>query len=101
MNYKDLEELLDKIEVDSMCRDEIFYDEGYGYELRRFHFFKNIRRLQQYFEGYLLEEEDLMKGIEFDEYGIPICKPPKEKEGSEKVLWEIMKGVNSYSRNKD
>ena len=98
MNYKDLEELLDKIEMDSMCRDEIFYDEDYGYEGRRVQFFKYIRSLQEYFEFYLSEEENLMKGIEFDSNGIRIIKPPKEKEKSDKILWEIMKRVNSYSR---
>lgn len=101
MNYKDLEELLDKIEVDSMCRDEIFYDTEYGYESRRVQFFKNIRRLQEYFDGYLSEEENLMKGIEFDKYKYPIIKHPKEKTKDEKQLWEIMKTVNSYSRREE
>ena len=44
MNHRDLKELLNKIDRGSMCRDEIFYDEEYGYEIRRVEFFKNIRK---------------------------------------------------------
>jgi len=102
MNHRDLKELLNKIDRGSMCRDEIFYDEEYGYEIRRVEFFKNIRELQEYFEYYLLEKENLMKGIEFDNHGFPICKEPTEKKEGEEHLWGIMKGVNSYSqRNKN
>ena len=84
MNYKDLQELLDKIELDSMCRDEIFYDSEDGYEDRRKQFFKLIRNLQRYFEYYLEYEEQIMN-TKYDDDG-------------NKVMWNVMKGVNSYSR---
>jgi hypothetical protein len=87
MNYKDLQELLDEIQSDSMCRDEIFYDSEDGYEERRIKFFQLIRKLQRYFEYYLEYEEQIMN-TEYDDDG-------------DKVMWNVMKGVNSYSRRKD
>ena len=62
MNYKDLKELLDKIEKDSMCRDEIFYDRGEGMRKRRRLFFKYLKELKVYFDWYLESEDDIMNG---------------------------------------
>ena len=85
MNYKDLKELLDKIEKDSMCRDEIFYDRGEGMRKRRRLFFKYLKELKVYFDWYLESEDDIMK-IE---------------NQNEDTMWEIMKTQNSYSRQEE
>ena len=85
MNYKDLKELLDKIEIDSMCRDEIFYDRGEGLEERRRLFFQYIRELQRYFDWYLESEKQIMNS------------PNKDDD----PMWEIMKTQNSYSRQRN
>ena len=77
MNYKDLKELLDKIEEGSMCRDEIFYDRGEGLEERRRLFFQYIRELQLYFDWYLESEERIMNS------------PNKDDD----PIWEIMETV--------
>ena len=88
MNHKDLELLIDKIEVDSMCRDEVFYDCGEGVTDRNTKFFNNIRKLQRYFKFYLENEEDIMNRI--DEKG--------EKINPE--FTGLVKSVNEYERQK-
>ena len=95
MNYKDLQELLEKIEVDSMCRDEIFYDTQYGYEGRRVEFFKNLKELQVFFRHYLYHEKELMKGIEFDEHKHVIIKEPKELQDGEEQFMGLINGKNN------
>ena len=85
MNYKDLKELLDKREIDSMCRDEIFFDRGEGVEERKTLFFQYIKELQGWFDFYLYHKKQIMS------------KPPEDNE----PMWEIMKTVNSHSRQKE
>ena len=85
MNYKDLKELLDKIEIDSMCRDEIFFDRGEGVEERRTLFFQYIKELQSYFDFYLSNKEPIMNTTTEDS----------------DPMWEVMKTINSYSLQKE
>ena len=87
MNHNDLEELIDKIESDSMCRDEVFYDSGIGVTQRNTMFFQNIRKLQHHFDFYLEHEDDIMGRNE-----------ENEKGGEHPEFSNIVKSVNKHER---
>ena len=64
MNHTDLKRVIDNIKIDSMSRDEIFYDSGVGVEERKTLFFQHIRELQKWFDYYLEHEEMIMRPVE-------------------------------------
>ena len=80
MNHKDLKHLLDKIETDSMCRDEIFFDRDDGYKDRRIMFFKHMKKLMNHFDWYL-ECENKIMNTDYDN---------NDDDG----FWGIVKSVN-------
>ena len=67
MYVKELQQLVDSIEIDSMSRDEVFYDSGQGTTQRRIKFFELIDELQGYFNFYNEHKEQIMNSCEEDE----------------------------------
>ena len=57
MGIKDLEKLLNIIEVDSMSRDRIFYD----MEMDKKEFYKLVNKLSNYIIFYLENEDKIIK----------------------------------------
>ena len=65
MNYKDLKELVEKIELDSQERDHIFYlGKGKDKDEQRHLFFKYVREVKHYMDYYLENEETVMKEVQ-------------------------------------
>ncbi len=90
MNHKDLQQLVDKIEIDSMCRDEVFYDTGKGVTERNTKFFKHIRTLQRYFDYYLCEEKRIMER----------CDERENEIDDDCPFTSMIKNVNDNQRQK-
>ena len=65
MKYKDLKELLNKIELDSQERDHIFYlGEGEDMDKERHLFLKYVKEVKHYMDYYLENEETIMGEVQ-------------------------------------
>ena len=67
MYVKELQQLVDSIEIDSMSRDEVFYDSGQGTTLRRKTFYDLLDELQGWINYYNEHKEQIMNSCEEDE----------------------------------
>ena len=56
MSNSDLKTLLDKIKLDSMCRDRVFYDD----KMDKKEFFRLIKELLVFFSYYLENEDEII-----------------------------------------